>query len=276
MANREYTLNYRSFAGTLIKNKTGETVQIPKFEVVVEPGFDRQFNMSQNDFGQMNPISFTDKGQNAQGNLRIGNGRAQANVLELIYLRDFETGMFTIPYVQTVVVGASGQTFNETDDAWEVAGATTGEEGFGMDADILNGTIYDTTTLLGAEVPRETYAVSGPVTAGSFQQGADRALRLSNTLVGCAVDIHGEYSTTALRLSEVDPGDYTLIAKAIRNEDNQVGYFEAFNWVPNGTAVHDPGAEALEIEGTFLFTGLNNCSSPYQFYQIDNTAICLS
>lgn len=276
MSNRPRILNYRSAAGQLIKNSNGLMLTLPPFMTAVETGFNRVFNMSLNDFGKENPISHTDKGQNAKATLTIGNGRSQADILELLFLLEFENVTADVPYVQEVVVGASGQTFNAVDNAWEVSAAASGIEGNGMPADILQATDLSDTTCQVVEIPRETYVASGAVTAGTFQQGPDRALRLSNSLVGRTLKIYGDYSTTTLRLSDNDPGSYTLIAKAVRSEDNQIGLFTSASWVPDGTATWDPAGDNMEIPGTFEFTGQDGCSSPYQFYIPKTAVACLN
>lgn len=274
MADRTYLLNFRSLSGQLIKNSSSQILTLPPFKVAVEPGFDRVFNQSMDGFGKMQNISHTDRGQNAKGVLSIGNGRAVSDTLETIFLLEFESATVSVPYFDTVIVGASGQTFNQTDNAWEISPAGTGEEGNGMPADIMEAYILSSTTEQSTLVPREAYVASGAVTAGSYQQGPDRALRISNDLVGCAVKVLARYDQVALRLGDTDPGDYTLLAKAIRNEDNEAGIFEAFNWVPDGTATLDPSTDMLEMPGTFEFTGQNGCSAPYQFYIPQKRVVC--
>lgn len=277
MTERDRVLNFRSLSATMIKNKTGFALDLPPIDLVVEPTFERRFNMSRNDFGRNNPISFTDLGQNAKGNLTFGNGRSQADFLELIYLLDFEQVTAEVPFSQEIVVGASGQVFNVADNAWEVSAAAATAEGNGMLANTLEAYMLDDVgTCSSAEVTREAFVASGPVTAGQFQQGADRQLRISNSLLGRTLKLKGEYSTTTLRLSDADAGTYTIVAKAVRSEDNAVGLFEAFDWAPDGTASHNPAGESAEIPGTFLFTGSGGCTSPYQFYIPKRTVVCLN
>lgn len=276
MSKRNRILNFRTLSGTLINNNTGLAIDMPPALVAIETGFDRQFNMGMNDFGLMQPISHTDRGQSAKATISIGNGRSQADVLEMIFLRTFETANVAVPYVQELVVGARGQTLNATDNAYEVSAAVSGQEGFNLLADSIQAFRLDDTTGKAVELTQETYTVSGAVTSDQYMQGAARALRFSTSLLGRTIKLVGSETKSTLRLSETDPGDYRLVAKAIRNEDNIRGVFEAFNWVPDGAAAFDPSSDMLEIAGTFEYTGENGCQLPYDFYMPNDAQVCLN
>lgn len=273
--------NYRASAASIRNVDTGLTIDVSNFKIEVSPNIKRRNEMVVSGAGLESPGDFTTMGQEAACKLIFTQSRAMTDIEELIFLLALESKTMVVPYEEEIYVGSPGQNYNATDLCYEIpaAAAAVGdalaEYGNGVLVDTCNFSSYDAATQRTATIVREAYAASGPVTADNIMQGADVALRVSETLVDRRIKVSGSMSVAVTTLSDQFTGFYEITAKAIRAGDNSLGIFKTSAFAPDGQASWAPDGDTLEINGTLFFNGFDGCAAPYQFIKLPQTVRCL-